>query len=239
MAAGLAIEAAVISGACSNPPPAAPKKEDAATPAAVKITQFYAASPRIGKGDRTELCYGVEGASAVELTPRVDEVWPSYSRCVDAKPGTTTIYTLTARDAAGHSVSKSATIEVGPAVAKQSTARIIQEVTVNKLQVAAGEQVTICYTAKNATSVKITPGESTQQSSDKGCVTDRPAQTTTYQVAATGAGGATDSERGPGRVRCAALPGTGDAIAVRIGPGFDDAIGQDADHYRRRAAGPP
>ncbi len=198
MAAGLA---AVFSIACSNPPPAAPKKEEPAAPSAVKITQFYAASPRIGKGDRTELCYGVEGASNVELTPRLDEVWPSYSRCIEAKPGTTTTYTLTARDAAGHSESKSATIEVGPPVAKRATGRIIQEVTVNKLQVAAGEQVTICYTAKNATSVKITPGQGAQQSSDKGCVTDRPAQTTTYEVAATGAGGATDSERVTVRVR--------------------------------------
>ena len=78
---------------------------------------------------------------------------------------------------------------------------MIQEVTVNKLEVASGEQVTVCYTAHGAASVAIRPGEAGSQSAERGCITDRPTHTTTYQVVATGADGRTDSERVTVKVR--------------------------------------
>ncbi len=148
----------------------------------------------------------MEGARTLRLTPPVEQVWPALSRCFEVSPGETTGYTLTAEDANGHSDSKTAKLAVGPARAAAKTgaggARLIKEVTVSKLQVARGEQVTICYTANNATSVRITPGQAGgTQSATRGCITAKPAADTTYQVMATGAGGETDSERVTVRVR--------------------------------------
>ena len=69
--------------------------------ASLKIIAFYAAPPEIRRGDRTQICYGVANAAAVSIEPPLEAVWPSYSRCVDAKPRKNTTYTLTATDAAG------------------------------------------------------------------------------------------------------------------------------------------
>ncbi|MBS1876428.1 MAG: hypothetical protein JSU00_24650 [Acidobacteria bacterium] len=186
---------------CSSAPPPAARKEEPAPVAPAKITQFYAVKPRIAKGETAQLCYGVDGAKQVELTPKAEEVWPAMSRCVDAKPASTTTYTLTARNEAGAAVTKTAVVEVGPAGAGAGQARLIQEVTVNRLEVAAGEAVSICYTAPGASSVKVTPGEGAGQAAARGCVVDKPVKTTTYVVSAAGAGGATDTERVTVKVR--------------------------------------
>ena len=198
---------AIALAGCSSPPPP-PKTETPAEPPkpAVRISQFYAATPHIGRGDRAALCYGVEGATDVRLSPPVEGLWPTMSRCFEVKPAATTTYTLTALDSSGHSVDQKVTVEVGPPSNLRGTGasgpRLIQEVTVSKLEVAPGEQVTICYTARNAASVTITPGQNSGPlSAQRGCVTDRPTQTTTYQVAATGSGGQRDLERVAVKVR--------------------------------------
>ncbi len=197
--------AALILTACSAP---APKTEKPAEPpkSVVKITQFYASPARVARGEAAQLCYGVDGASEVKLTPPVDKVWPSQSRCLEVKPAATTTYVLAAEDASGNSVTEKTTITVGPPKpaareSKSESARLISEVTVSKLEAARGEQITVCYTAHGATSVTITPGQAAQQSTERGCITDRPTQTTTYQVVAKGAGGQTDSEHVTVRVR--------------------------------------
>ncbi len=189
---------------CSSPPP--PKAESpAAQPAEtpVKIGQFYTAPTHIGRGERAQVCYGVDGAAKVRLDPAVEEIWPAMSHCVEVHPNKTTTYRLTAVDSAGHSVTREATLKVGPRGAESGGTgpRMIQEVTVNKLQVKPGEQVTICFTAHHARSVTITPGQGVQQSAERGCVVDKPAATTTYQVLAKGPGGQTDTERVTVRVR--------------------------------------
>jgi hypothetical protein len=194
---------------CSSPPPRkAESPAQAAQPdqTPVKIGQFYAAPTHIGKGERAQVCYGVEGAAKVRLDPAVEEIWPAMSHCVEVHPNKTTTYTLTAVDSAGHSVTREATLEVGPprpqgAESGGAGPRMIQEVTVNKLQVKPGEQVTICFTARHATSVTITPGQGVQQSAERGCIVDKPATTTTYQVVAKGPGGQTDTERVTVKVR--------------------------------------
>jgi hypothetical protein len=191
--------------ACSAP--ASKNREESADRAkpAVRITQFYAATPHIGRGDRAALCFGAEGASDVRLEPPVEQLWPTIARCFEVKPTTTTTYTLTALEASGHSVSEKTTIEVGSPSASRDTRpsgpRIIKEVTVSKLEVARGEEVTICYTANNATSVTIKPGQGGQLTGGRGCVTDKPLRTTIYQVMAMGPGGQTDSEHVSVKVR--------------------------------------
>ena len=78
-----------------------------------EILAFYANPPVIARGDSTSLCYSVSNAKSVSLQPPSNvNVWPSYERCVSVSPAKTTTYTLTAADAATHTKSAQATIEV-------------------------------------------------------------------------------------------------------------------------------
>lgn len=75
------------------------------------ILSYTADPPTISAGDRTSLCYSVSNAKTVKIEPKAnEEVWPAFTRCVDATPIKSTKYTLTIEDGAGHS--KSATVEV-------------------------------------------------------------------------------------------------------------------------------
>jgi hypothetical protein len=197
----VALAVLVLAGCSSQAPspPAAKKAEQAKPP--VAITQFYPTRPRVGRGEQVELCYGVDNATKVTLEPPIEKVWPAQARCFSIRPASTATFTLTAWDDQGRSASKSVTIEVGGAAKAAGAGPHIIEVTVNKLEIAAGEPVLVCYTARNATSVKITPGQGTGQTAERGCVSDNPKATTTYQVVATGAGGQTDSERVTVKVR--------------------------------------
>jgi hypothetical protein len=76
------------------------------------IQSFYGSPGVVHKGESVQLCYGVANAKAVTLVPQDNPVWPSYSNCVDVKPAKTTTYTLTAQDAAGHSVTQTLEIKV-------------------------------------------------------------------------------------------------------------------------------
>jgi hypothetical protein len=77
----------------------------------LKITQLYAPAV-LAKGETGKLCYGVVNAKTIALDPPVDRVWPALTRCIEIKPKQTTNYTLTATDAAGHSVQQSALVQV-------------------------------------------------------------------------------------------------------------------------------
>lgn len=78
-----------------------------------EILAFYANPPAISRGDSASLCYSVSNAKSVTLNPPSNvRVWPSYERCVSISPSRTTTYTLTATDAAAHTKSAQATIEV-------------------------------------------------------------------------------------------------------------------------------
>jgi hypothetical protein len=189
---------------CSSPPPQKVEKPAEAAPAP-KITQFYASPPEIGKGQRAQLCYGVEGAAKVELEPAVEAVWPALSRCLEVRPNVSVTYTLTALNAAGQSVTQKAKLEVGPPrpgnAQSGGGSRMLQAVTADKLQVKPGEQVTICFAARHATEVAITPGPGVQPSAERGCFTDKPTRTTAYKVVAKGDAGQTDTEQVTVKVR--------------------------------------
>lgn len=182
---------------CSQPPSTSPAKKSAETqPAPVKITQFYASQSQLGKGEKTLLCYGVENATSVRLSPPVEKVWPSMSRCIEITPAATTKYTLTAEDAQGHSASQSAEVIVGAAKAK------IIEVNVSALEVTRGTAVRVCYTARGGVAVDAGPGTFvTDRNPDKGCISEIPQATTTYHVTVTGRGGDKDTERVTVKVR--------------------------------------
>jgi hypothetical protein len=54
----------------------------------------------------------VVNAKTVTLDPPVDEMWPALTRCIEITPKKTTEYTLTAKDASGHSVQQSVVVQV-------------------------------------------------------------------------------------------------------------------------------
>ena len=78
-----------------------------------EILDFYASPTLISRGNSASLCYSVSNAKSVALDPPSNvTLWPSYERCVSVSPSRTTTYTLTATDAAAHTKSAQATIEV-------------------------------------------------------------------------------------------------------------------------------
>ena len=77
----------------------------------LKINQLYAPAT-IAKGSTAKLCYGVVNAATVTLDPPVERVWPALTRCIEISPKATTDYTLTAKDAAGHAVQQTVSVQV-------------------------------------------------------------------------------------------------------------------------------
>ncbi len=67
----------------------------------LKILAFYADPPVIRRGGKGLLCYGVAAATSVSVEPRVEDIHPSLSHCVEVKPIASTKYKLRATDAKG------------------------------------------------------------------------------------------------------------------------------------------
>lgn len=175
--------AALVIGGCSRstPPAAAP----AATPPP-RITQFYTTTPQLARGEKATVCYGVENAKSVWLSPPRQELSTALVRCVEVAPAATTTYTLEAQGPGG-AAKQELTISLGPPRPK------IIEVWVNTLELKAGEQLQLCYKVSNSSKVRIEP--TIAMLTDKpNCGYSRPSRTTTYTVTATGPGGETDQE---------------------------------------------
>lgn len=175
---------AILTGCTSSTAPPTPKADKAVQ--LPKITQFYATPSVIPKGTTGSLCYGVENASKVALSPAVDEVWPSPSRCVQIRPDKETRYTLTATGANGNTDVK--TVEVSSVVIPPAPR--LYDLWVNALEVGSGEQVKICFKTENSQDVEISTGRLYK---DAGCLTDYPKTTTSYAIAALGTNGQRDS----------------------------------------------
>src|SRR4051794_3795654 len=172
MRLSIAMAALSALAGCSRP---APRPEPKAA-APVRITQFYATAPRLGKGEKGLLCYGVENAKTVWLSPPRRELSAALTRCVEIEPAATTTYTLTAEGAGGN-VSQDVTVSLGPAKVH------IVEVQVSSLEVKKGDPVSICYKVSNAKSVRI-EGLTAPSSGMPNCAVDSPKRTTTYTVRA-------------------------------------------------------
>ncbi|MEO8028538.1 MAG: hypothetical protein ABI823_18800 [Bryobacteraceae bacterium] len=185
-AAAIAAVAALILCGCSRPPTPKPAALPQST---LRITQFYASPPKVAKGEKSLLCYGVEGATSVKLDPGARALSPALTRCVESNADSTTTFTLTAEDGKGASKQATATVEFGAARVR------IQSVTISALSIHAGDVVNVCYEVRNAVSVDVAPARKVTGTRDRSCFTDQPRQTTTYKVIAHGAGGETDTEQ--------------------------------------------
>ena len=79
---------------------------------ALTILSFYSTPSIIQRGEITQLCYSVSNSESVRIEPPVKNVWPSLSRCVDVSPDKDTVYTLTAEDAEGNTVTADTSVKV-------------------------------------------------------------------------------------------------------------------------------
>lgn len=178
-----------ISCTRTESPPRSPKPEP------VRITQFYATAPKLPRGEKETLCYGVENAKTVWLSPPRRELTASAARCVEVNPVSTTTYTLSAEGSDGSPVTQEVTVDVG-----SPRARIV-EVKVSTLELKRGDQLSICYRVENAKSVEIQPIHFRGGSRSDACAMTSPHETTTYVVSAVGADGDQDQERVTVKVR--------------------------------------
>ena len=190
-----AVALVLFTTACSSPPTETKRAE--APPAPASITQFYASPAVVAKGERTLLCYGVEGAAAVRLEPAVDEITPSLARCIEAAPAVSTKYTLFARNRAGAEVSRQVEVTIDPKAVRQTpSARggLILFFTAMQGKVSRGAAATLCYGVKGADSVTLSPAVLALVPSERMCFQVRPEATTNYALTASAANGAKDSE---------------------------------------------
>jgi hypothetical protein len=187
----LLIAAAWTQTRCSRPPsPASPPE-----PEPVRIIQFYATAPKLARGEQELLCYGVENAKTVWLSPPRQELTASASRCVEVTPSSTTTYILTAEGTAGQPATQAVTVDVGAPRAK------IVEVKLSTLDLKRGDQLSICYKVENAKSVEIQPIHYHGGPKSDACTLTSPHETTTFVVTAIGAEGDKDEERVTVKVR--------------------------------------
>ena len=78
----------------------------------VKILQFYASVGMLRVGDKALLCYGVENARSVKISPALDDVYPSANHCLQIGPDHTTHYTILAEGYDGGIATRSFTLPV-------------------------------------------------------------------------------------------------------------------------------
>jgi hypothetical protein len=186
------VAVALMAAGCSNSNNTADRKTPAsgtaASVGAPKITQFYATTPNLPRGEKGMVCYGVENAKTVWLSPPRQELSAALSRCVEVTPAETTTYKLTAEGEGGAPATQELTVTVGAARAK------IVDVTISSLSVKRGDVVSVCFHARNAATVRLEPTAFRYPKPNEGCTFDHPQKTTTYVLTATGPGGDQDHE---------------------------------------------
>ncbi len=78
----------------------------------VRILQFYASTGILTAGDTARLCYSVENAKSVRISPMTQEVYFLPNHCLEIVPEHTTHYTLLAEGYDGAVATKSFTLQV-------------------------------------------------------------------------------------------------------------------------------
>ncbi len=167
----------------------------------VRITQFYATKAALPRGESAKLCYGVENAAAVRITPMIENIRPSLSRCISITPTATSTFTLIAENGETGKISRSVTVTVTEPLPR------FTDLSVSAKEVAPGETVAFCFKAKEAIAVKGNPGYFLHGGSPKGdCLVDQPRKKTEYRLTIAGTGGDTADESVTVQVRLPAHP---------------------------------
>jgi hypothetical protein len=149
----------------------------------VRVVQFNVSPAQIAQGGSAQLCYTVENATEISISPAVPGFDPTRnSACLTVSPTATTTYVLTARNAAG-TTTAAATITVGGV-------RITSFTNSPDYSTKAGDPVLLSWTTEGATSVTITGlGAPTGSLPASGNITVNPVTNTTYTLIAYGPNG--------------------------------------------------
>lgn len=99
-------------GTVSRSDPRAWVRPIGSRPGPVRILQFYASVGSITAGQKALLCYGVENARSVRISPMLQGVYPALSRCVEILPQHTTHYMIMAEGYDGQVATRSFTLSV-------------------------------------------------------------------------------------------------------------------------------
>ena len=78
----------------------------------VRILQFYASTGILTAGETARICYSVENAKTVRISPMMQEVYFAPHHCLETVPEHTTHYTLAAEGYDGALATKSLTLQV-------------------------------------------------------------------------------------------------------------------------------
>lgn len=173
---------ALLAAGCSSPS-RQPETKAPPAPRPPKIVHFYASPGVVTAGDSFLICYGVENARSIKLSPPVEAITPSPNRCISVKAGGATTYTLTAEGEQG-TATASLTMKVQGrrAAAAAEPAGMIQLFAASATEVPAGQPVTLCYGLTGAKSARIDPQPGAVPVLEKNCLRIGPAVTTTYTL---------------------------------------------------------
>jgi hypothetical protein len=78
----------------------------------VRILEFYASAGFLTAGETARICYSVENAKSVRISPMIQEVYSFPNHCLEIMPEHTTHYTLLAEGYDGAVATKSFTLQV-------------------------------------------------------------------------------------------------------------------------------
>jgi len=154
-------------------------------PSQPSVIRFRAAPATIAAGQSSTLSWATTGVTSVSISGISGNLPANGSRSVS--PTQTTTYTLTATGADGKTT---VTAQVVVTISG-SQVPIVNSFTVSPTTVSAGGTAQLCWNVSNATSVSISPGLGSVQSTS--CTTITPSQTTTYVLTATNAAGPTQA----------------------------------------------
>jgi hypothetical protein len=150
-----------------------------------QVVTFVANPPTIDAGQSTKLCWQINGATSISITPAVGSNL-NANDCATVSPTTTTTYTLTATNATGQ-IQANATVTVGQV-------RILSFTADPVTSTAAGNPVVLSWQTQNATSVVVVGSELQPQTLPaSGSITVKPITNSTYTLTAYGPSGQTVS----------------------------------------------
>jgi hypothetical protein len=150
-----------------------------------QIVVFVATPQNIDPGQSTKLCWQVNGATSISITPGVGSNL-NANDCATVSPAATTTYTLTATNAAG-TIQANTTVNVG-------TVQITSFTATPAFVPDHSTTVTLQWTTLNATTVVLIGGDIKPQTLPvNGSITTVPQTDTTFTLTAYGPGGQTVS----------------------------------------------
>jgi hypothetical protein len=156
------------------------------------ISSFSASPASIAAGASSTLDWSVTGATKISIDQGIGNVALTGSRAV--MPGTTTVYTLTASNAAGVSVTATAQVLVtgsstppSPTPPTTSGPPVINYFTATPPEIYSGGSAILSWDVTNATSTSINHGVGAVSISGKTVVS--PGTTTVYTLTATNSAG--------------------------------------------------